>query len=239
MTPKIIDVSASSEMEEIFECAKQSLQEECLTRTVEQVASPQQFISSVQGVSGHFNRGPDSVNRCTHVVCCHCDENDGEHRPTDQDEQGRHNHTRIRDVCTQARQQVGQQGGGTGDAESKRVHLREQGKTTATTAEELKKVIACDEVYFVHNGRILRNGEVTGLRNNVVVHAVGKMHGRGKKKTKKRQDTESSSLETDAVRNVATKFAEKTDPEMLDKLSETQENWRKIGQEVEVPQKRS
>ena len=143
-------------------------------------------------------------------MCCHCDENDGEHRPTDQDEQGRHNHTRLRDVCTQARQQVGKQG-----AESKRVYLREQGKTTATTAEELKKVIACDDVYSVHNGRILRTGEVTGLRNNVVVHTVRKMHGGGKKKAKKRQDTELSSSETDAVRNVVTKFKDKPDPEIF------------------------
>ena len=35
---------------------------------------------------------------------------------------------------------VGKQGGETGDAESKRAYVREQGKTTPTTAEELKKM---------------------------------------------------------------------------------------------------
>ena len=100
------------------------------------------------------------MNRCTHEKCYHDDENDGEHRLTDQDEKGRHNHSRIGDVCAQARLQVGKQGGETDDAESKRVYFREQGKTTATTAEELKMVITSDEVYFVYNGRILRIDEV-------------------------------------------------------------------------------
>ena len=35
------------------------------------------------------------------------------------------------------------------------------------TAEELKKMIAEDEAYFVYNGRVLKIGEVSGLRHNV------------------------------------------------------------------------
>ena len=51
--------------------------------------------------------------------------------------------------------------------ESKSVCIKQQGKTHIITAEELKKKIAEDEAYFVHNGRILKIGEVSGLRHNV------------------------------------------------------------------------
>ena len=35
------------------------------------------------------------------------------------------------------------------------------------TAEELKKMIAEDEAYFVYNGRVMKIGSVSGLRHNV------------------------------------------------------------------------
>ena len=47
------------------------------------------------------------------------------------------------------------------------------------------KAIACDEVYFVHSGRILRVSEVNGLEHNVIVHAVTRMQGGSKKKESK------------------------------------------------------
>ena len=58
-------------MEEVFERAKPIPQKQCLTRQVEQVASPQHFISTVQDVSGHSNGGTESANRCTHEMCYH------------------------------------------------------------------------------------------------------------------------------------------------------------------------
>ena len=79
------------------------------------------------------------------------------------------------------------------------------------------KAIASDEVYFVHNGRILRVSEFNGLGHNVIVHAVRRMQGGGKRKAKKSQDTELSSSETDTV---ATEVMNQTDPEMMSKLAD-------------------
>ena len=107
------------------------------------------------------------MNRCTHDKCFH-DDDDGGHRPTDQDEKNRHIHTRVRDVCTKSRRHVGEEGGETGDKESKSVCIKQQGKTHMITAEELKNMIAEDEAYFVYNGRVLKIGEVSGLRHNVL-----------------------------------------------------------------------
>ena len=60
-TEVITDVLVPSEMAETVECVEQSPQEECSTRSV----SPHQFINAAQDVSGHSNRGAESVNRCT------------------------------------------------------------------------------------------------------------------------------------------------------------------------------
>ena len=126
------------------------------------------------------------------------------------------------------------QGERNGDTESKKVCVRDQGKTTVTTAEELEKAIASDEVYFVHNGRILRVSEVNGLGHNVIVHAVRRMQGGGNRKAKKSQDTELSSSEMDTV---ATAVMNQTDPEMMSKLAdmsdeETEEALRSIEQAI-------
>ena len=91
------------------------------------------------------------MNRCTHDKCFH-DDDDGGHRPTDQDEKNRHIHTRVRDVWTQSRRHVGEESGETGDVESKSVCIKQQGKTHMTTTEELKKMITEDEAYFMYNG---------------------------------------------------------------------------------------
>ena len=93
--------------------------------------------------------------------------------------------------------------------------------------------IACDEVYFVHNGRILRVSEVNGMGHSVIVHAVRRMQG-GSKKAKKSQDTELSSSDTDTV---ATGVMNQPDPEMMSKLAdmsdeETEEALRSIEQAI-------
>ena len=70
------------------------------------------------------------------------------------------------------------------------------------------------------------------------MHAVRKdAVAERKKKAKKRQDTELSSSETDAIRTFVTDIVDLTDPETLNKLTdtsedETEENWRKVGQEI-------
>ena len=132
------------------------------------------------------------------------------------------------------------QGERNGDTERKKVYCGDQGKTTLTTAEELEKAIASDEVYFVHNGRILRVSEVNGLGHSVIVHAVRRMQG-GSKKAKKSQDIELSSSETDTV---ATGVMNQPDPEMMSKLAdmsdeETEEALRSIEQAIskQVPSK--
>ena len=122
---------------------------------------------------GQLNTGAESVNRCTHDKCFN-DDADGGHRPTDQDEENRHIHTRVRDVCTQSRRHVGEEGGETGDVESKSVCIEQQGKTHMITAEELKKMIAEGEAYFMHNGRVLKIGEVArDSRHTLVFHFRG------------------------------------------------------------------
>ena len=113
----------------------------------------------------------------------------------------------------------GQDGRG-GKTEGKKVYVREQGKTTETTTEELKKAIVSDEVYFVHNGRVLTTSKVNGLRHNVIVHAMRRTHGGGKKKAKNSQDTELSSSETDTL---AAGVLDQTDPEIMIRLADMSE----------------
>ena len=128
--------------------------------------------------------------KCTHEGP-HDDDDDGDHGRTDgqndQDKRSRHMDSLIRDVSKQARRQDGGQDGRDGKTENKKVYVREQGKTTEWTIEELRKAIISNEVYFVHNGRVLMASEVNGLKHNVIVHAVRRMQGGGKKKAKKSQ----------------------------------------------------
>ena len=172
----------------------------------------------------------DSLRRDTgaeRVKCTHegpHDENDGDHGRTDgrtdQNKRSRHMDTLIRDASKQARRQDGAQDGKGGKTESKKVYVREQGKTTETTIEELRRAIVSNEVYFVHNGRVLTASEVNGMKHNTVVHAIRRMQGGGKKKQKKSQDTELSSSETDTL---AEKVMNGTDPEMMNRLADMSE----------------
>ena len=110
------------------------------------------------------------------------DDDDGDHGrtdgQTDQDKRSRHMDSPIRDVSKQARRQDGGQNGRDNKTENKKVYVREQGKTTERTIEELRKAIISNEVYFVHNGRVLMASEVNGLKHNVIVHAVRRMQGK-------------------------------------------------------------
>ena len=152
------------------------------------------------------------------------DDDDGDHGRTDgrtdEDKRSRHTDTLIRDVSKQARRQDGRQDERDGKTESKKVYVREQGKTTETTIEELRKAIIIDEVRFVHNGRVLMASEVNGLKHNVIVHAVRRMQGGGKKKAKKSQDTELSSSETDTL---AAEVMDQTDSEVMSRLADMSE----------------
>ena len=62
--------------------------------------------------------------------------------------------------------------------------------------------------------------EVNGLKHNVIVHAVRRMQGRGKKKAKKSQDTELSSSETDTL---AAGVVDQADPDLMGKLADMSE----------------
>ena len=159
------------------------------------------------------NAGAERV-RCTYEGP---HDDDDEHGRTDQEKRNRPMDTLIRDVSK--RQDEGQDGRG-GKTESKVVYIRKQGKTTETITEELKKAIVSDEVYFVHNGRVLIASEVNGLKHNVIVHAVRRMQGGGKKKAKKSQDTELSSSETDTL---AAEVMDQTDPETMSRLADMSE----------------
>ena len=162
------------------------------------------------------------------VKCTHeghdDDDDDGDHGRTDgqndQDKRSRHMDSLIRDVSKQARRQDGGQDGRDGKTENKKVYVREQGKTTERTIEELRKAIISNEVYFVHNGRVLMASEVNGLKHNVIVHAVRRMQGGGKKKAKKSQDTELSSSETDTL---AAGVMDQADPDLMGKLADMSE----------------
>ena len=147
-------------------------------------------------------------------------DDDDEHGRTDQEKRNRPMDTLIRDVSK--RQDEGQDGRG-GKTESKVVYIRKQGQTTENITEELKKAIVSDEVYFVHNGRVLIASEVNGLKHNVIVHAVRRMQGGGKKKAKKSQDTELSSSETDTL---AAEVMDQTDPETMSRLADMSEGNR-------------
>ena len=59
-----------------------------------------------------------------------------------------------------------------------------------------------------------------GVKHNVIVHAVTKLRGGGKKKTEKNQDTEMISSETDSA---VTGIVDKTDPELMNKLVDMSE----------------
>ena len=152
------------------------------------------------------------------------DDDDGDHGrtdgQTDQDKRSRHMDSPIRDVSKQARRQDGGQNGRDDKTENKKVYVREQGKTTERTIEELRKAIISNEVYFVHNGRVLTASEVNGLKHNVIIHAVRRMQGGGKKKAKKSQDTELSSSETDTL---AAGVMNQTDPDLMGKLADMSE----------------
>ena len=105
------------------------------------------------------------------------DDDDGDHGRTDgqidQDKGSRHMDSPIRDVSKQARRQDGGARRKDNKTENKKVYVREQGKITERTMEELRKaIISNEEVYFVHNGRVLMASEVNGLKHNVIVHAV-------------------------------------------------------------------
>ena len=154
----------------------------------------------------------------------HDDDDDGDHGrtdgQTDQDKRSRHMDSPIRDVSKQARRQDGGQDGRDGKTENKKVYVREQGKTTERTIEELRKAIISNEVYFVHNGRVLMASEVNGLKHNVIIHAVRRMQGGGKKKAKKSQDTELSSSETDTL---AAGVMDQADPDLMGKLADMSE----------------
>ena len=123
-------------------------------------------------------------------------------------------------ASNQARRQDGGHDERDGKTESKKVYVREQGTTTETTIEELRKAIISDEVYFVHNGRVLMASEVNGLNHNVIVDAVRRMQGGGKKKAKKSQDTELSSSESDTL---AAEVMDQTDPEVMSRLADMSE----------------
>ena len=152
------------------------------------------------------------------------DDDDGDHGrtdgQTDQDKRSRHMDSPIRDVSKQARRQDGGQNGRDNKTENKKVYVREQGKTRERTIEELRKAIISNEVYFVHNGRVLMASEVSGLKHNVIVHAVRRMQGGGKKKAKKSQDTELSSSETDTL---AAGVMDQADPDLMGKLADMSE----------------
>ena len=114
---KIKDVNVPSVMKEVFEVVKHFPHKRRLNRTGGNVDSVchessrtlnDTDFNGTQDVcmSAQENTGAESVNRCSHDKCSHEDIDDIGHRPTDQDKKGRHMHTRIRDVCAQARQQV-------------------------------------------------------------------------------------------------------------------------------------
>ena len=62
--------------------------------------------------------------------------------------------------------------------------------------------------------------EVNGLKHNVIVDAVRRIQGGGKKKAKKSQDTELSSSETDTL---AAEVMDQTDPEVMRRLADMSE----------------
>ena len=169
------------------------------------------------------NTGAERV-KFTHEGPHDDDDDDGDHGrtdgQTDQDKRSRHMDSPIRDVSKQARRQDGGQDGRDGKTENKKVYVREQGKTTERTIEELRKAIISNEVYFLHNGRVLMASEVNGLKHNVIIHAVRRMQGGGKKKAKKSQDTELSSSETDTL---AAGVMDQADPDLMGKLADMSE----------------
>ena len=148
---------------------------------------------------GRLDIGAGSVNKGTHDEYFHDDDDDAcRHGPTDREEKGRHIHarsfTRIRNVCAQARQHVGERdaehgyarGGETGGTKGnlasvamlvhKKVCGREQNEVHMVTVEEVKEMMIASEAYFVNNGRVLKLEEMNGLKHNVIVHAVRKLH---------------------------------------------------------------
>ena len=153
--------------------------EECSTRTLDQTVFPQQFVKAVKDVA-------ESVSRCTHEtesitwmeVLVNTD------RPTE---------TRWVAAITRGSEMFARKQGskwrskaeGLTRRQTRVSNVREQGKMSETKAEEPKKMIDGKEAYFVYNGRILKVGEVNGLRDNVIVNAVRMMNGGWKKQVKK------------------------------------------------------